>query len=46
MKLKIENIENDMDIRVKALILEIQNSRDEYKLQLDKYKNDFEKYLN
>ncbi len=45
MKLKIENIEYELDIRTESLIIEIQNYRDEYRLQLDKYKKDFEKYL-
>ena len=45
MKLKIENIEYEMDIRTKSLIIEIQNYRDDYRLQLDKYKKDFEKYI-
>ncbi len=42
--LKIENIENEMDIRVESMISEIHNYRDEYRLQLDKYKKEFEKY--
>jgi hypothetical protein len=45
LKLKIENIEYEMDIRTESLIIEIQNYRDEYRLQLDKYKKDFEKYI-
>jgi pyrimidine operon attenuation protein/uracil phosphoribosyltransferase len=45
LKLKIENIENEMDIRVESMIIEIQNYRDDYRLQLDKYKKDFEKYI-
>ena len=45
MKLKIENIEFEMDIRTESLIIEIQNYRDDYRLQLDKYKKDFEKYI-
>ncbi len=44
MKLKIENIEYELDIKTESLISEIQNCRDEYRMQLDKYKNDFEKY--
>ena len=42
--LKIENIENDIDIRVESMISEIHNYRDYYRLQLDKYKKEFEKY--
>ncbi len=45
MKLKIENIEYEMDIRTKSLIIEIQNYRDDSRLQLDKFKKDFEKYI-
>jgi hypothetical protein len=44
MKLKIENIEYELNIRTESLIIEIQNYRDEYSMQLDKYKKDFEKY--
>jgi hypothetical protein len=43
MQLKMLNVENEMDIRVESLILEIQNYRDVYKLQLEKYKENFEK---
>jgi hypothetical protein len=46
MKLKIKNIEYELQIRTESLIIEIQNYRDEYRLQLDKYKKDFEKYWN
>ena len=43
MQLKMVNVENEMDIRVESLILEIQNYRDAYKLQLEKYLENFEK---
>ncbi len=44
MMLKIENIENEMDIRVESMISEIQKYRYHNRLQLDKYKMEFQKY--
>ena len=41
MQFKIENIENEIDIRVESLIEEIQKYRNDF--QLKKYKQDFEK---
>ncbi len=43
MQSKIYNIENEMDIRVEALISEINQYRDDYRLKLKKYKEDFKK---
>ncbi len=43
MQLKIENIENEMDIRVESLISEINQYRYHYRLQLKKYKEHFKK---
>ncbi len=45
IKLKIENIEHELDIRVESLISEIRNYHDEYKLQLEKYKKVFENFI-
>jgi hypothetical protein len=45
MMLKIENIENEIDLRVESMISEIHNYRDEHMLQLDKYKKNLEEYL-
>jgi hypothetical protein len=42
MQSKIENIENEMDIRVESLIGEIHTLRDDFMFQLEKYKQDFE----
>jgi hypothetical protein len=44
MQLKIENIENEMDIRIESSIEAINKYRDDFMLQLKKYKQDFEKY--
>ena len=41
--MKIENIENEMDIRVESLISEIHKYRDDYRLQLNKYKEELKK---
>jgi hypothetical protein len=43
MQLKIESIENEMDMRVKSLILQIQKYHENYKSKLVKYKDDFQK---
>jgi hypothetical protein len=43
MQSKIYNIENEMDIRVESLISEINQYCDDYRLQLNKYKEDFKK---
>jgi hypothetical protein len=43
MQLKIETIENEIDIRVESLVAEIQRYGDDFKLQLNKYKQDLEK---
>ena len=40
----VENIENEITIRVESLIEEIQKYRNDFMLQLKKYKQDFEKY--
>jgi hypothetical protein len=44
MQFNIENIENEIDIRFESLIEEIQKYRNDFMLQLKKYKQDFEKY--
>ncbi len=44
MQSKIENIENEMDIRVESLIGEIHVIRDNFMLQIKKYRQDFEEY--
>jgi hypothetical protein len=43
--LKLKNIENEMDIRVEPMISEINNYRDHYRLQLNKYKIELQKYI-
>jgi hypothetical protein len=40
--MKIENIENEMDIRVESLISEIQKYRDDYQLELNQNKEDYQ----
>jgi hypothetical protein len=45
MMLKLKNIENEMDIRVESMISEIHNYRDHYRLQLNKYKIELQKYI-
>jgi hypothetical protein len=45
MKLKIENIKFEMDIRVESLIEEIHSYRDNIMAQLNKYEQDFEKHV-
>ena len=42
MQLKIENLENEMDIRVESLISNIQKYRDEFMQKLKQYKSDLE----
>ncbi len=42
--LKIEKIENEMDVRTESLIIEIHNYRADFKLKLDEYKMEFQKY--
>ena len=44
LRLKIEKIENELDIRVESLILEINGYRDECRKKLHKLKNNFKKY--
>ena len=44
MKHISKKFENEMDIRVESMISEIHNYRDHYRLQLDKYKMEFQKY--
>jgi hypothetical protein len=39
LNLKIENIENEMDIRVESLIASIHDYRDECKKKLDNFKD-------
>ncbi len=50
MQLKIENIENEMDIRVESLISEINQYRYVYRVQLDfkkwEFNKNFKKKLN
>jgi hypothetical protein len=46
LNFKIENIENEMDIRVESLVTSIHEYRDECKAKLDKYKENFAEYLN
>jgi hypothetical protein len=43
MQLKIETLEDQMDLRVESLIIEIHKYRDEYMEKLKKYKNDLHK---
>ena len=38
---KLQEIENEMDIRVESLVLAIHNYRDNCKLKLDKISKDF-----
>ena len=45
MHLKIENVENELDIRVESLIIEIEKYRDDYRKQLDGFKINFQKYV-
>jgi hypothetical protein len=46
MKLKIENVENQLDIRNdESMTSEIHNYLDDCMLQLYKYKKDLEKYI-
>jgi hypothetical protein len=40
---KIENIENEMDLRVKSLVSSIHDYRDECKKKLDLIRDDFKK---
>ena len=43
LNLKIESIENEMDIRVESLVSSIHDYRDECKKKLDSIINDFKK---
>ena len=43
MQLKIESLENQMDLRVESLITEIRQYRDEYMDKLKSYIIEFEK---
>jgi hypothetical protein len=43
MQLKVENIENELDMKVESLIEDIHKFRDDLRLQLNKYKQDFGK---
>jgi hypothetical protein len=43
MQLKIETLEDQMDLRVESLISEIHKCRDEYMEKLKKYKIDLQK---
>lgn len=44
VRIKIFNIENEMDIRVESLVAEIHQHRNELKLELNEYQNQFEEY--
>ena len=43
LNLKIEGIENEMDIRVESLIASIHKYREEYKIKLETVKKEFQK---
>jgi hypothetical protein len=43
LNLKIESIENEMDIRVESLVASIHDYRDECKKKLDLIRDDFKK---
>jgi predicted metallo-beta-lactamase superfamily hydrolase len=42
---KVENIENEMDIRLESLIIQVHDVRDEYRSKLDKMKEEFKEFV-
>jgi hypothetical protein len=45
IQLKLENIENEIDLRVESLVAEIHNYGEKLRLQLNNNKMDFQKYV-